>query len=88
MRFVLLLFSVNVSCSSDDNNLGNDMILDGNTMDAAKGICVSDARPTMGTATVNLDKTTLSLTNFETDDAPRLLLFLSTDVDSKQHLSL
>jgi len=49
---------------------------------------VSDAHPTMGTATVNENVTSLALTNFKTDDGPKLLLYLSTEVDSNEYVDL
>ncbi len=68
--------------------MGDDLNLGGNTMGAVKGSFVSDAHPTSGTATVNENISNLSLTNFKTDKGPKLLLYLSTEVDSKEYVNL
>ena len=86
--FVLVLLTVMVACGSDDNDMGNEINSGGANMEAAKGVFVSDAHPTMGTATVDESVTNLSLTNFKTDDGPKLLLYLSTEVDSKEYVDL
>ena len=86
--FVIVLLTVMVACGSDDNDMGNEINSGGANMEAAKGVFVSDAHPTMGTVTVNESVTNLSLTNFKTDDGPKLLLYLSTEVDSKEYVDL
>ena len=84
-----MLLSVMVACgSSDDDDMGNEINSGGNMTEAAIGVFVSDAHPTMGTATVNEAVTNLSLTQFKTDDGPKLLLYLSTEVDSKDYVDL
>jgi len=88
VSFVLMLLSVMIACSSDDDDMGNEMNSGGNIKEAAKGFFVSDAHPTMGTAIVNEAVTNLSLTNFKTDAGPKLLLYLSTEVDSKEYVDL
>jgi hypothetical protein len=86
--FVFILLLTTVACSSDDDDMGDDLNLGGNTMGAVKGSFVSDAHPTSGTATVNENISNLSLTNFKTDNGPKLLLYLSTEVDSKEFVNL
>ena len=86
--FVIVLLTVMVACGSDDNDMGNEINSGGANMEAAKGVFVSDAHPTMGTATVDESVTNLSLTQFKTDDGPKLLLYLSTEVDSKDYVDL
>ena len=86
--FVFMMLTVMVACGSDDNDMGPEINSGGNTMEPPKGVFVSDAHPTMGTATVNEAVTNLSLTNFKTDDGPLLLLYLSTEVDSKDYVDL
>lgn len=49
---------------------------------------VSDAHPTSGTASVSEDGTTLSLTDFKSDDGPLLELYLATDLTAKTYVSL
>ena len=86
--FVLMLLPVMVACSSDEADMGTEINSGSTRMETAKGVFVSDAHSTMGTATVNLDKTVLSLTNIKTDYGPTLLLYLSTEVDSKEYVDL
>lgn len=83
-----MLLSVMSACGSDDNDMGNETNAGENIVEAAKGVFVSDAHPTMGTATVNEAITNLSLTKFKTDAGPKLLLYLSTEVDSKEYVDL
>lgn len=83
-----MLLSVILACGSDDNDMGNETNLGGNFTEAAKGVFVSDAHPTIGTASVNEAVTNLSLTNFKTDAGPKLLLYLSTEVDSQEYVDL
>ena len=83
-----MVLSVIVACNSSDDDMGNETNSDGNITEAAKGVFVSDAHPTVGTATVNETVTNLSLTNFKTDAGPKLLLYLSTEVDSKDYVDL
>jgi hypothetical protein len=52
------------------------------------GDFVSGAHPTSGKAAVNKDKTILSFTNFKTDNGPKLLVYLSTDVSSTEFVNL
>jgi len=85
---VLMVLSVSLACSSDGDDMGGNMSSGGNIMEAAKGVFVSDAHPTMGTATVNENVTNLTLTNFKSDAGPKLLLYLSTEVDSKEYVDL
>ncbi len=86
--FVFTLLLTTIACSSGGDDMGDDLNLGGNTMGAVKGSFVSDAHPTSGTATVNENISNLSLTNFKTDKGPKLLLYLSTEVDSKEYVNL
>ena len=86
--FALLLLTAMAACGSDDNDMGIEMNSGSTLMEEAKGVFVSDAHPTMGTATVDESVTNLSLTNFKTDDGPKLLLYLSTEVDSEEYVDL
>ena len=52
------------------------------------GNFISGAHPTTGNAAIGSDKTTLSLKNFKTDDGPKLLVYLSTDIASSEFVSL
>ncbi len=53
----------------------------------AQGDFVSDAHTTIGMASINDSKTTLTL-NFKTDDGPKLLVYLSTDENSTDLVNL
>jgi len=85
---VFMLFSVTMACSSDSDGLENEMNSGTIVMETPTGDFVSDAHPTSGMVSVNNDKSILTLTNFKTDDGPKLLLYLSTDVDSKEFVNL
>lgn len=52
------------------------------------GDFVAASHPTSGTATVNSDVTTLSFTNFKTDNGPKLLVYLSTDIGAQDFVNL
>lgn len=82
------LFLLTGCNSSDGEIIDQGMNSGGNAAEELKGDFVSDAHPTSGSSTVSSDKSTLSLTNFKTDDGPKLLLYLSTDVDSKDFVNL
>lgn len=78
------------SCNSGDDEMAlamNQLDLNENA-DAIKGNFVSDAHPTSGEAIVSDDKSILSLSNFKTDDGPKLLLYLSTEVSSTEFVNL
>lgn len=76
-------------CNSSDGEI-TDKVMNsgGNSSEELKGDFVSDAHPTSGSSSVSSDKSTLSLTNFKTDGGPKLLLYLSTEVDSKDFVNL
>jgi len=74
--------------SSDGEIMDKVMNSGGNSTEELKGDFVSDAHPTSGLCSVSSDKSTLSLTNFKTDDGPKLLLYLSAEVDSKDFVNL
>ena len=52
------------------------------------GDFVAASHPTSGTATVNSDVTKLSFTNFKTDNGPKLLVYLSTDIGAQDFVNL
>lgn len=52
------------------------------------GTFVSDAHPTSGTVSVSEDGTTLSLTNFKSDDGPLLEIYMATDLTANTYVSL
>jgi hypothetical protein len=46
------------------------------------------AHPTSGTAVVNVARTELNLTNFRSDDGPILELYISTDLEATDYITL
>ena len=52
------------------------------------GTFVSAAHPTSGMAMINEDKTELMLTNFKSDDGPNLELYIATDVNATNYITL
>ena len=65
---------------NEENNTNNATLIMGDFVDGA--------HPTSGKALVNSDKTVLSFTNFKTDNGPKLLVYLSTDVNASDFVNL
>ena len=86
--YLIMTFFVLIACNSGDDdmlpNSGSEMIEQENI----KGDFVSDTHPTSGMVTVNADKSVLSINNFKTDDGPKLLLYLTTDLDVNDYVDL
>ena len=89
----LAFLLVNCSGSSDDDEftynasetIEEEIVeITSNTM----GDFVSGVHPTSGKAAVNEDKTILSFTNFKTDEGPKLLVYLTTDVNATDFVNL
>ena len=92
---VLVLFALIISnCSGSDemetvveqmeteeNNMINGSVF-------VMGDFVDRAHPTSGKASVNSDKKVLSFINFKTDNGPKLLVYLSNDVNSTEYVNL
>ena len=55
---------------------------------AVMGDFISGAHPTSGKASVNDKNTALLLTNFKTDNGPKLLVYLSSDVNATEFVNL
>ncbi len=66
---------------TEENNMMNGSVF-------VMGDFVDRAHPTSGKASVNSDKTVLSFTNFKTDNGPKLLVYLSNDVNSTEYVNL
>lgn len=88
-----------MSCSSSDDELdtfdndGSEIVDTEEMMDkpsagAVSGSFVSDAHTTTGTASVDEGNTTLTFTNFKTDNGPKLNVYLSTDKNSTDFVDL
>ncbi len=65
---------------NEENNMNETIFIMGDFIDGA--------HPTSGKAAVNSDKTTLTFTNFKTDNGPKLLVYLSTDTNSTEYVNL
>lgn len=91
---ILLVIGLVVSCSNSNDDsmdiivdeMGEDMMMTDNNY--SMGDFVSGAHLTTGKASVNLEKTILSLNNFKTDSGPRLLVYLATDASVIDYVSL
>ena len=99
--FLLTLITIFISCSNNDDALiqeqeaveeveetSSDTDSSTEATDYAMGDFVDRAHPTSGKATVNFDQSILSFTNFKTDNGPKLLVYLSTDVNSSEFINL
>ena len=65
---------------NEENNMNETIFVMGDFIDGA--------HPTSGKASVNSDKTELSFSNFKTDNGPKLLVYLATDVNSTEYVDL
>ena len=65
---------------NEENNMNETIYVMGDFIDGA--------HPTSGKASVNSDKTELSFSNFKTDNGPKLLVYLTTDVNSTEYVDL
>ncbi|CDF79036.1 electron transfer DM13 [Formosa agariphila KMM 3901] len=87
---LLLLAMFLASCSSNDDASANnsDMEQENEEITEVVGDFVSSAHPTSGIATVSADRKTLTLTNFKSDSGPLLELYLSTNLQVEDYISL
>lgn len=96
INFIALIFSVLlVSCSSSSGSEDIVSEVDGTQMDGEMetqstlmGEFVNAAHPTMGKVTVNEEHTSLFITDFKSDDGPLLEMYLSTDLEATNYISL
>ena len=58
------------------------------TQSTLMGEFVNAAHPTMGKVTVNDEHTSLFITDFKSDDGPLLEMYLSTDLEATNYISL
>ena len=90
----LLVIGLTVGCSNSNDDtmvvlsddMSEDMMMTSNNF--SMGDFVSGAHLTTGKASVNLEKTILSLNNFKTDNGPRLLVYLATDASIVDYVDL
>ena len=90
---IVLIFSVLLlSCGTSDSDelYSNTSLVNPQAVSQSSfvGDFVSDAHPTSGMVKVNSTKTSLSFENFKTDQGPKLLIYLSTTVDSTDYVNL
>ena len=91
MKRILVLISLTfclMGCSSNENDSNNGEVVVMPPIPFVMGTFVSGAHPTSGTASVNSTNTVLSFKNFKTDDGPKLLVYLTTQVGSSDYISL
>jgi hypothetical protein len=77
---IMLICTFTISCSKDKD----DTPVTNNPIDptaSLKGNFVSGAHTTIGTATVNKEKTSISFTNFKTDSGPELVIYLVSNLN-------
>lgn len=89
--YVILILILAVSCSSDDEITEIEEAPDMEMKmgeEETQGNFVSDAHETKGTASVNDDETILKFTDFKTDNGPLLEVYLSTDKEASEYISL
>ncbi len=89
--YVILILILAVSCSSDDKMTEVEEILDMEMKmgeEVKAGDFVSDAHETTGTASLNAEETILKFTDFKTDNGPLLEVYLSTDEEATEYVSL
>lgn len=95
-KIVLLLFAtlLIVACSKSDEmtfieGTIDDPVENMNSGNANfEGDFISAAHPTSGMAKVNDENTELYFTNFKTDNGPKLLVYLTSDLDVTEYVDL
>ncbi|OEK08013.1 hypothetical protein A8C32_16280 [Flavivirga aquatica] len=93
---VLALTLVISSCSSNDENSLEESLIENTDRGLSaksgknnfKGKFISVAHPTSGKAIVNKAITKLRLVNFKTDNGPSLEIYLATDSNATEYISL
>jgi hypothetical protein len=96
-HFIFIFALIGCSSGSDDEILDEPEMMEKGMEEKEEveveeggllGTFVSDEHVTTGTATVNMEKTILSFTNFKTDTGPKLLIYLSTTKNSTDYVDL
>lgn len=90
LLLILLLLAFVWGCSSESDEPITGGVNNGgsNNISTIKGEFISGAHTTIGSVSVNSEKTILSFTNFKTDSGPKLLVYLTTEVGSSDFVSL
>ena len=76
---IILIAIIFMGCSKDGDKISQPNNPPASTV-SFKGNFVNSAHPTSGMATVNLDKTKLSLNTFKTDAGPNLNIYLASNL--------
>jgi hypothetical protein len=88
----MAIFVASCSGNDDDTMFESSMEIEEEivveTPMAVMGDFISGAHPTSGKASVNDKNTELLLSNFKTDNGPKLLLYLSSDVNATEFVNL
>lgn len=86
LLFILTIFS---SCGSDSmNTVEDNMSTEMTDIKNLQGNFMNGAHPTSGIAIINEEKTKLNFQNFKTDNGPKLLVYLTTEVGSSDFVNL
>lgn len=91
---LLILLLIFISCSSSDDSASLPTVDNQETPDENEtrlelsGNFVSAAHPTSGMVSVNVERTELMLTNFKSDNGPLLELYIATDINATEYVSL
>jgi hypothetical protein len=92
--FVLILTTFMFCCSSssemdsDLEDIMQGMVIEKDALPSFSGEFMAAAHPTEGNAYVNSDKTKLEIIDFKSDGGPVLELYLATDLDATQYITL
>ncbi|UMB60240.1 DM13 domain-containing protein [Lutibacter sp. A80] len=77
---------IEVRIENEENNLNEENTTNEPTL--IMGDFIDGAHPTSGKASVNSEKSVLSFSNFKTDSGPKLLVYLTTDVNASEYIDL
>ncbi len=73
---------------SNQESIMQEMVIEKDTLPAFSGEFMAAAHPTEGQAYVNFDKTKLEIIDFKSENGPVLELYLATDLDATQYITL
>lgn len=86
---LLFLLSTLVSCTtSSDAEAAPEVMEEPHTLPILKGEFVSAAHPTEGSVELNAARTRLDITGLKSDEGPLMELYLATDVQATDYISL
>ena len=96
MKKILVLFCFGlllVNCSNEEDPISEkaDEVIEEEMVEMTTNVMgdfISGAHPTSGKASTDNKKNELIFSNFKTDNGPKLLVYLSTDVDATAFVNL